>query len=197
MSKLLRGVELVDAVMAKRRADGEPLVPASPEAIAGEQFELSPALRRWLENDSEMFTLGAPQSFAEMIKAEYGEEWIEAFGPVVELLTEPVVLFEGWGSDSRRMIYLGSRDASGEYTVITVDNDDGPYACVNGPVDVWLAQQSGFLEDEHVYGAVPAEYEAVRKEHADSAMGGFVEFADFELSETHGGGETDDDDDDD
>ena len=82
--------------------------------------------------------------------------------------------------------------------MITVDNDDGPYACVNGPVDVWLAQQADFLEDEHVYGAVPTEYEPVRKEHAERVLGGFVEFSDFELSATHGGGgeETDDDDDD-
>ena len=54
--------------------------------------------------------------------------------------------------------------------------DDLPYACINGPVDVWLAQQAGYLEDEEVYGAVPAAYEPDREEHARLSFGGYVSY---------------------
>lgn len=178
----LRGVALVDAVMAKRRAEGEALTGATADALANEAFELSPALRRWLEHDGEMFTLGTPQALGELLAAELDEEWAAMFAPLGKYLTGPCVLFEGWGADSRRFLYLGSKDAHGEYTVFTIDTDDVPFACVNGPVDVWLAQHAGFLGEEDVYGAVPAEYEAVRAEHAARTFGGFVAFQDFQFT---------------
>lgn len=184
--ELLRGVALVDAVMAFREEEGEEL-----EGMPGEQLArvtlgdqpLSPALRRWLESDADLFELGEPQAFEEMVAAEFGDEWAKAFEDMPKL-TARVVLFEGWGSDSRRFLYLGEPDELGEYTVMTVDIDDGPFLCVNGPVDVWLAQQAGYLEDEHVYGSVPPRYEAVRKAHAKRHFGGYVAWADGELTRT-------------
>lgn len=182
--KLLRGVELIDAVMEMREEDGDEL-----EGLPDKQLDamklgkrpLSPALRRWLERDSETFTLGEPQSLTELVTTDFGEEWGELFGEVAKLLPEPIVVFEGWGSDSRRFLYLGKTDALGEYTVMTIDTDDTPFLCVNGPVDVWLAQHAGFLEEEDVYGQVPREYEATRREHAKLNFDGHVSWSDGEL----------------
>jgi hypothetical protein len=69
---------------------------------------------------------------------------------------------------------------------MTIDMDDTPFLCVNGPVDVWLAQQLGSLENEEVYGQVPREYEAARKEHAKLNFGGFVAWVDGERRRTLG-----------
>lgn len=182
-NELLRGVALVDATLARRKENGDSFTGAEDLATRklGEQ-PLSPALSRWLAADDDFFTLGEPQSFSEMIAAEFGEEWVELFQPVAQRLKAPVVLFEGWGSDSRRFLYLGKRDAQGEPTVMTVDMDDTPFFAVNGPVDVWLAQHAGFLADEDVYGAVPPLYEETRREHAALNFGGFITFADGMLS---------------
>lgn len=178
---LLRGVALVEAALAMR---GD-VTPTDPAVLANTTLgdrPLTPSLQRWLESDADFFTLGSPQSLSEMIASELGEEWVEAFAPAIALLPEPVVLFEGWGSDSRRFIYLGKTDAHGELPVFTADIDDAMYLCLNGPVDVWLAQQAGALEDEHVYGSVPKAYEPARTEHAKLNFDGFKQYVDAELT---------------
>jgi hypothetical protein len=176
----VRGVALVELALAER----EDATPTDPKVLAKTKLgkkPLTPALKRWLESDGEFFTLGEPQSLSEMILSEFGEELLEAYGPAIELLPEPIVLFEGWGSDSRRFIYLGKPDSHGELPVFTLDTDDGIFLCLNGPVDVWLAQQAGALEDEHVYGHLPKAYEPSRTEHAKLNFDGYKQFADFEL----------------
>ncbi|MFT3713910.1 MAG: hypothetical protein QM817_40130 [Archangium sp.] len=182
---VLRGVELVEAVMKSRDEELEPMPAAQLSKLKLGKRPLSPALKKWLEHDGELFTLGTPEPFVEMVEREFGEEWAEIFGELKEL-KDPVVLFEGWGSDSRRFLYLGKTDALGEYTVMTIDMDDTPFLCVNGPVDVWLAQQVGYLEEEEVYGHVPEAYEPARKEHAKLNFGGFVLWQDGERQRTLG-----------
>ena len=182
---LLRGVALVEAVMARRREQGEKLEGASREAIEALGFPPSPALRRWLEHDGALFTLGAPEPLVTLLEREVGV-WAEAFAPLAPYLTGPCVVFEGWGADSRRILYLGSTDALGEPTVLTLDTDDTPYACVNGPVDVWLAQQVGYLDDETEYGGVPKAYEPVRREHAARVLGGYLALVDGRFSKRLG-----------
>jgi len=181
---LLRGVALVDAVMEQRRRKGEKLVgtPAAELAkltVGG--LPLSPALHAWLMADAETFTLGEPQTLVEMVRADFGDDWAQMYGELTPMLPEKIVLFEGWGSDSRRFLYLGKTDEHGEYTVMTIDTDDTPFLCVNGPVDVWLAQHAGFLAEESVYGKVPKAYESARKEHATLNFEGhsYWEFGDF------------------
>jgi hypothetical protein len=183
-TRLLRGIQLVDAVMQTRRAKGERLKGLAAANLARARLgdrPLSPALRRWLEQDKDMFTLGKPQSITELIESEFGSD--DGFGKLRKYLKAPCVLFEGWGADSRRFLYLGKTDEHREYSVFTVDIDDVPYACINGPVDVWLAQNAGFLEEEHVYGHVPAEYEEARRTHARLNFGGYVSLDDDELYE--------------
>ena len=111
----LRGVALVDAAMAAR-TDG-PFVGRSAQLLDADRLgdhPLTPVLRRWLERDDAMFTLGPATSFSELVAAEFGEEWVEAFAPLLPILTAPCVLFEGWGSDSRRFLYLGTPDEHGD-----------------------------------------------------------------------------------
>jgi hypothetical protein len=176
----VRGIALVELALAKRE-DATPTPPKALSRLKLGSRPLTPALRRWLESDGEFFTLGAPQSLAEMIASEFGEEQVEGYQPAIELLPEPIVLFEGWGADSRRFIYLGKPDSHGELPVFTLDTDDGIFLCLNGPVDVWLAQQAGALEDEHVYGHLPKAYEPSRTEHAKLNFDGYKQFADFQL----------------
>ncbi|MFT3774928.1 MAG: hypothetical protein QM820_57000 [Minicystis sp.] len=183
-SGLLRGVALVDAVMDARRKKGEKLKGTPRAEVDAMRFgtaPLSPALARWIENDAEMFTLGEPEPLGEMLRREV-DVWAEAFADLEKFLTGPCVLFEGWGCDSRRFLYLGATDALGEYPVFTIDTDDTPFACINGPVDVWLAQHAGFLEDEDVYGAVPAAYEPARKALAKICFDGYVSYVDGAFS---------------
>ena len=65
--------------------------------------------------------------------------------------------------------------------MFTIDYDDTPFACINGPVDVWLAQHAGFLDDEEYYGLVPEAYEPAREEHAKLSFGGYIAFVDGEF----------------
>ena len=182
--ELLRGVALVDAVMKLRAKKGEKLVgvPAKKlDAMTLGGRPLSPALRAWLAADAKTFTLGEPQTLPEMLRSEFGEHEVEHYAEVAAVLPKPIVVFEGWGADSRRFMYLGETDAHGEYTVMTIDTDDTPFLCVNGPVDVWLAQHAGLLEAEKVYGHVPKAYAATKKEHGKLNFNGFTvwEFMDF------------------
>ena len=182
--ELLRGVPLVDAVMKFRKGRREKLVGLAPGKLAkltlGDR-PLSPSLAAWLAADAGTFTLGKPTTLVEMVRADFGDEWAGCYAELAPMLPAPIVLFEGWGSDSRRFLYLGKTDALGEYTVMTIDTDDTPFLCVNGPVDVWLAQHAGFLPEEAVYGQVPKAYQATRKEHAKLNFEGhaFWEFMDF------------------
>ena len=176
----LRGVELVDAVMDWREAQGETLVGMDAARLERETLgdrPLTPALRRWLEWDEKMFLLGPARSLEALIAHEYGDPFVEWFSALTEVLTEPCVVFDGWGADSRRFLYLGTPDAHGELPVFTLDTDDGPYACINGPVDVWLAQHAGLLDGEDHYGKVPAAYEEDRLALAETNFGGNVAFA--------------------
>lgn len=144
---------------------------------------LSPFLDHWLRADTELFTLGEPQSFADLLESEV-PEYAEFFAPVAKYLTGKCVLFEGWGSDSRRFIYTGAFDGHGEYPVFTIDTDDTPFLCLNGPVDVWLAQQVGAIEEEETYGHLPAAYEPARKELAKQCFGGYLAHIDGRFTKT-------------
>lgn len=180
---LLRGVALIDVALAKRKRKGA-LTPMSPEELAAIDLggkPLSPSLARWLSVDREMFHLGRAQTVAELVASEL-PDFASSFGELAKQLPGPCVLFEGWGSDSRRFLYLGVIDDHGEYPVFTIDIDDMAYACINGPVDVWLAQQAGALAAENEYGQVPPAYEPARMALAKKCFGGNRAYLDGALS---------------
>ena len=177
---LLRGAALAEASLEHRRKAEPGIAGMSESEIAGIDLAgkpLSPALRVWLAGDRGMFTLGAPQSITELLDQEF-TEFASWFTDLAKYLKEPCVLFDGWGSDSRRFLYLGATDEHGEYPVFTIDTDDVPFACLNGPVDVWLAQQAGALAEEEYYGFVPKTYEPTRAALAKTCFGGYIAHVD-------------------
>ncbi len=181
----LRGVELVDAVMAFRRDKGAKLEPTPERVLSNLSLgdrPLTPSLRRWLEHDGDMFTLLDPVPIRAMLEATYFVDWAESFFPLETVLTAPCALFDGWGADSRRFLYLGEPDEFGEYPVFTLDTDDAPLCLINGPVDVWIAQQAGYLEAEHVYGHVPSAYACFRDDHAKRNFGGRTMVEGYDLA---------------
>ena len=166
---VLRGVALVDAALAHRKRKRQKFVGTPAVELAAMSLgdrPLSPSLERWLAADATMFRLGKPTTLVEMVRNDFGDQWASMYAELAPMLPAPIIVFEGWGSDSRRFVYLGKTDALGEYTVMTIDTDDTPFLCVNGPVDVWLSQQAGYLEEEKVYGHVPPAYKATQKAHA-------------------------------
>jgi len=78
-----------------------------------------------------------------------------------------------FGADSRRFLYVGKPDSSGEHPVLLCDTDDAPYLCVQYPgIDVYLGVHAGLIENEGAYGdlAKDARYAARMKEHAKLNM---------------------------
>lgn len=145
---------------------------------------LSASLGHWLRADSDFFTLGEPQSFGDLVESEF-PEYADYFAAVgTKYLTGKCVLFEGWGADSRRFLYLGVTDGHGEYPVFTLDTDDTPFLCLNGPVDVWLAQQVDAIEEEETYGHLPEVYEPTRKALAKLCFGGYIGHIDGAFTKT-------------
>ena len=73
-------------------------------------------------------------------------------------------------SDSRRVLYLGEPDSTGEYPVLVTDIDDLPYVGVMYPgLDVYLADMAGTLDlDFDTYTSLieDPEYGARMREHA-------------------------------
>jgi hypothetical protein len=161
-------------------------VPVPPEVIAGLRLPggrpLPPSLRRWLAFDGSWLaaigwyddprhpvfegrTLGEAAAYA------YGES-----GPLVEMFTAFEALLPQrcfplvGGSDSRRLLYAGEPDASGEYPVLVTDIDDMPYVAVMYPgLDVYLAELAGVIElDLAEYTGLidHEEYGARTREHA-------------------------------
>ncbi len=183
----LRGGALADFAIAVHRTSNPEISGMDLEKITKLRLgtnPLSPSLDRWLRADSEMFILGEPQSFGELVESEF-PEYADYFAAVgTEYLTGTCVLFEGWGADSRRFLYLGVTDGDGEYPVFTLDTDDTPFLCLNGPVDVWLAQQVDAIEEEETYGHLPEAYEPTRTALAKLCFGGYIGHIDGAFTKT-------------
>jgi hypothetical protein len=179
----MHGVELVDAVIAKvRRGKAAAIAIAKPKpaTLGGSKLTfpsgtpLSPALARWLAFDASWLGWPLPlasQSIGDYAKREYGMEWGYSALP-----------FDGdcfglrFGSDSRRLLYVGEPDSIGEHPVLLTDTDDDPYFGVEYPgIDVYLGVHSGVLDyAPRVYGDMIEHpvYGARMREHATRYFGG-------------------------
>ncbi len=142
--------------------DIDAAVPVPAEVLADLRLPgdrpLPPSLRRWLAYDATVFAeLGwydnpaqptfDGMSLSEAITFMYDDDgWTEAFVPFETLLPGRCLPLVG-GSDSRRLLYLGTPDSAGEYPVLVVDIDDMPYVAVMYPgLDVYLADEAGTVE---------------------------------------------------
>ncbi|WP_354644616.1 hypothetical protein [Kitasatospora camelliae] len=196
MDESMHGAALIDRVIA-RVSQGRPAagalditapVPLAPEAIdrlrlAGDR-PLPPSLRRWLAFDSSWLSgIGwyddarAPvlegRALGETAERMYGSGGVMVgmFADFEALLPSPCLPLVG-GSDSRRLLYLGRPDSTGEYPVLVTDIDDLPYVAVMYPgLDVYLAHLAGVLD--LAFGSYTGltdhpEYGPRMREHAEN-----------------------------
>ena len=115
-------------------------------------------------------------SLEDVVEEHFGEEAVPAFAEAIEMLSEDCVFF-GAELDRPACLYLGTTDDAGEYPVLSLSWKDD-VARIGGfvPFDVWAAQELGALERGKDIGDVPAEYEALPKELAESNGDGRVAF---------------------
>ncbi|MFJ3791283.1 hypothetical protein [Kitasatospora sp. NPDC090091] len=214
MDESMHGAALVDRVIARVRQEGRPTaggpditepVPLSPAVIdrlrlAGDR-PLPPSLRRWLAFDSswlsEIGWYDDEQAPVFEGRALGGTaEWMYGSGGVMvgmfadfERLLPSACLPLVGGSDSRRLLYLGRPDSTGEYPVLVTDIDDLPYVAVMYPgFDVYLADLAGVIDlDFDTYtGLVDhPEYGPRMQEHAENTGLGpdGLEFQDLDRDE--------------
>ncbi|MER5641093.1 hypothetical protein ABT095_29590 [Kitasatospora sp. NPDC002227] len=197
MDEDMHGVALMDRVIERVRQDGWPTADApdlaEPQPLAPEVLEslrlpggrpLPPSLRRWLEFDGswladlEWYEDGQEPVFdaralGETAERMYGSDGVMVgmFAEFERLLPSPCLPLVG-GSDSRRLLYLGSPDSTGEYPVLVTDIDDLPYVAVMYPgLDVYLADLAGVIDlDFDTYTGLSEHpvYGARMREHAEN-----------------------------
>jgi hypothetical protein len=194
-----QGAELIEAVIAKVEAEGLETLgtcglpphpqpqPVPPEVLARLTFPdgkpLSPALKRWLAYDASWLgwfddpadPVFKPQKLGAYCEAEFGMDW--GYGELEAVLGGDCYPLH-FGCDSRRFLYVGDRDSSGEYPVLLLDTDDTRYIGVEYPgIDVYLADNAGLIDLLHgTYGhaITSVTYGPRMQEHADRYFGGQV-----------------------
>jgi hypothetical protein len=198
MNEDMHGAALVDRVIERVREQGWPTsdapditepVPLAPEVLDRLTLPggraLPPSLRRWLAFDSSWLgDVGWYDDPAEPVFGERGlgatAEWlygggggmVDSFHDFERALLPAVCLPLVGGSDSRRLLYLGAPDSTGEYPVLVTDVDDLPYVAVMYPgLDVYLADLAGVVDldfDTYTSLAEHPEYAARMLEHAEN-----------------------------
>ncbi|MEU6863560.1 hypothetical protein ABZ924_09840 [Streptomyces sp. NPDC046876] len=197
MNESMHGEALVDRVIERVRQEGWPTseapdvtdpVPLAPEVIDRLRLPggrpLPPSLRRWLAFDSSW--LADAGWYEDPLEPVFGDrglaataEWMYGSGGVMpgafdgfEKLLPAVCLPLVGGCDSRRLLYLGSPDSTGEYPVLVTDIDDLPYVAVMYPgLDVYLADLAEILDlpfDTYTSLAEHPEYGPRMREHAEN-----------------------------
>ncbi|MFG2824863.1 hypothetical protein ACGFX4_36220 [Kitasatospora sp. NPDC048365] len=172
MNEDMHGAALIDRVIERVRQSGWPTADApdldEPKPLAPEVLErlrlpgdrpLPPSLRRWLEFDGswladlewyedEREPVFDARALGETAERMYGPGGVMVgmFADFERLLPSPCLPLVG-GSDSRRLLYLGSPDSTGEYPVLVTDIDDLPYVAVMYPgLDVYLADLADVID---------------------------------------------------
>ncbi|MFJ8016516.1 hypothetical protein [Streptomyces sp. NPDC096339] len=197
MNEDMHGPALIDRVIERVRERGWPTcdapdldepVPLAPEVLDRLRLPgdrpLPPSLRRWLAFDGSWLAgVGWYEDPAEPVLGDRGlgatAEWmygsgdglVAMLGDFEELLPAVCLPLVG-GCDSRRLLYLGSPDSTGEYPVLVTDIDDLPYVGVMYPgLDVYLADLAEVLDldfDTYTSLAAHPEYAARMAEHAEN-----------------------------
>jgi hypothetical protein len=184
----VQGVELVELVIDKVKKEGGLLgarpAPVPPDVLSRLTFPdgsaLSPSLRRWLAFDAGWlgwFTdakrpLFRPKKLGQYARDEYELDW--GYGELETTVGGDCLGVPG-GSDSRRFLYVGKPDRTGEHPVLLTDTDDSPYLGIEYPgIDVYLAIHLGLIEHDGAYGALADDprYASRMREHAKNCLGG-------------------------
>ncbi|WP_354644401.1 hypothetical protein [Kitasatospora camelliae] len=203
MNESMHGAALVERVIARVSEEGWPTseapdadepVPLPPEVIDRLRLPggrpLPPSLRRWLAYDGSWFEelgwyedvrepelVGRPlgATAEELYGGETGDPLVAMFADFERLLPAPCLPLVG-GCDSRRLLYLGEPDSTGEYPVLVTDVDDLPFVAVMYPgLDVYLADLAEVIDlDFGTYTSLAEhpEYGPRMREHAEhTALG--------------------------
>ncbi|KJY23789.1 hypothetical protein [Streptomyces katrae] len=197
MNEDMHGAALIDRVIERVRERGWPTceapdldepVPVAPEVLDRLTLPggrpLPPSLRRWLAFDGSW--LAAVGWYDDPAEPRFGDrglgataEWMYGdddgmagmFTAFEELLPAVCLPLVG-GCDSRRLLYLGSPDSTGEYPVLVTDTDDLAYVAVMYPgLDVYLADLAEVIDldfDDYTSLASHPEYAARMAEHAEN-----------------------------
>jgi hypothetical protein len=188
-----QGVDLVDLVIAKAKKDGfgnvggkkgKPPRPIPPKALDALRFPdgsaLSPSLRRWLAFDASWLgwfddishPVFKPKKLGQYARDEYEMEW--GYKTLEPKIGGDCFGLHG-GSDSRRLLYVGKPDKTGEHPVLLTDTDDAPLLCVQYPgVDVYLAVHADVIRADGAYGSFAKDprFAGRMKEHGKLNLGG-------------------------
>ena len=143
---------------------------------------LSPSLKRWLAFDAAWLGWFAdpkkpvlqPKKIGAYALDEYGMDW--GYGVLEKKLLPGDCFGLHFGSDSRRFLYIGKPDDTGEYPVLLLDTDDIPYICVQYPgIDVYLGLHAGVIQERGgVYGSLAQDrrYKNRMAQHARQTLAG-------------------------
>jgi hypothetical protein len=147
---------------------GEPLSPGMRELLA---FDASWIGMQYDDEDAAFEAL----SLEELVEQEFDKETVPRFAEAYGILDEECILIDN-GSDSTQFLYVGTCDDAGEYPVITVSDDDGPWVGGFVPFDIWVAQQLGAIPKEKTPAGVPVEYTNLVKDLASKNGDGRASF---------------------
>jgi hypothetical protein len=214
LSTEVQGVALIEAVIEKIKRDNLTRFggysmngprPLSDGQISSLTFPggkpLSPSIKRWLQFDSSWLEeLGwleitgsdvsfTSKSISEFSAKEYGDDMKEFFEPFDRVFPGKMYLLP-LGSDSRRALYVGNPDQTGEYPVIYTDIDDGAAVGLMYPgFDVYMADLVGLFELK--FGTYTdlcnhPSFSARMKSHSDNNLRGRVDVDSFDAEEMLG-----------
>ncbi len=137
---------------------------------------LSPSLRRWLAFDGSWVQwfddlddpVFKPKKLGQYARDEYEQDW--GYGRLDAKMKGDCFGLH-FGADSRRFLYVGKPDSTGEHPVLLTDTDDSPFLCVQYPgIDVYLGVHAGLIEGglDEGYGSLAHDkrYAARMKQHA-------------------------------
>lgn len=181
----LRGVALVEQAIAQAKANNLKVRPLTAKVIAGLRMPdgsaIPATLATWLAYDNGGVDAVdnnrvAWKDFNELMGETYGEETAPLLAPFANRFPGKCLLLPG-GSDSRRFLYAGTPDSTGEYPVFVVDIDDVPWVglCFPG-FDVFIAEASGVAIDTDGFAVdKTGPYGEALKEQAKLNFGGLFE----------------------
>jgi hypothetical protein len=214
LSTEVQGVALIEAVIDKIKKEGLTRFggysmtgprPLSDGQIASLTFpggkSLSPSIKRWLQFDASWLEeLGwleitgsdvsfTSKSISEFAAKEYGDDMKEFFEPFDRVFPGKMYLLP-LGSDSRRALYVGNQDQTGEYPILYTDIDDGAAVGLMYPgFDIYMADLVGLFELK--FGTYTdlcnhPSFSARMKTHSDNNLRGRMDVDSFDAEEMLG-----------
>ncbi|MBN1428768.1 MAG: ankyrin repeat domain-containing protein [Anaerolineae bacterium] len=169
----LRGVPLIEKIIEDIQNGTSDISIAIPQPVAKDILDtltmpgslpLSPSLRRflefdgsWLARSTDLYTHSSQPDFEAITVARAVKENLDPdyFWQCFTYLPEPLPQAKCMplvtGCETMRVLFLAKPDAFGEYPILDLDIDDTPTIYLDAcGLDVWLARESGLIEDPEI-----------------------------------------------